>query len=201
MRRILLLLVTSCICFSSCSWENESYGLSVWPEISNIGLSGGSLFLEIKSNSQWVVSPNEDWLTVTSDAGVGDGELVVLVSASKEKREGHLFFTLPDGKKKIITIRQGFYDGGVIKMLFFSSSDLDDNYSAGGFVIIANQPWTLECEDWVNVSPRHSKKYKTEVLYTVPHELSGNQIHFVFKLENGESVGINVSTGLIDNSQ
>ena len=170
----------------SCSWEDENYGLGVKPENSSIGLMGGSLFLDIKSNAQWSVSTKEDWITIMPDAGVGDGELIVLVSEAKEPREGKIVFSLPGGKKKETIIYQGSEEG-YIKVLF-NELFHNGNHLIGAFVVLANQPWTLECEDWINASQRHSNKYRTEVVYTITDKTGPVLMTFTFKLENGTSV-------------
>lgn len=175
-----------CLTIVSCSWEDENYGLGVKPENSSISLTGGTLFLDIKSNTQWSVSTNEEWITVMPDSGVGDGELIVLVSEAKEPREGKIYFSLPGGKKKETVIYQGKEEGFI--ELLFKGIYQDGIIITGGFVVLANQPWTLECEDWIKASPRHSNKYKTEVEFTVTDKTGPIIMMFEFKLENGTSV-------------
>lgn len=178
------ILMSFCFCVFSCSMEEDNYNLVVNHYHSYIGIMGGSLFLDIQSNSHWSVSTDADWIRVIPESGVGDGELTVLVSEAEEPREGKIQFTLPDGMVKKAFISQG-NEEGFIKILEDTGGYNDRKQYKGGFVVLANKPWTLECEDWINVYPRYSKKYRTEVLYTVTGKSGRVNAHFTLTLNDG----------------
>lgn len=178
------LLISFCFCLFSCSMEEDNYNLVVNHYHSYIGIMGGSLFLDIESNSHWSVSTDADWIRVIPESGVGDGELTVLVAEAEEPREGNIQFTLPDGMVKKAFISQG-NEEGFIKILEYPTGYNDGKQYKGGFVVLANRPWTLECEDWINIYPRHSKKYRTEVLYTVTGKSGLVNMHFTLTLNDG----------------
>lgn len=73
----------------------------------NFSLSGGSLKIYIKSNSQWVVNnPVDDWVTVDKHYGSGNGFVLVTIGANATSRSSVLVISGCGGSKNII-IQQG----------------------------------------------------------------------------------------------
>ena len=190
---ILLLIVA--LSSYSCGWEDnlDNYGLGTRPDVGSVSLRGGTLFLDVKSNCQWNVVADE-WCSVSPGQGLGDDILTVVIPGACEPREGKLLFTLQNGKVKETTIRQGLDDhielirSGEIR----KNTDGSYHYKVR---VIADAPWTSECEDWIVVTPNKSKKYKTDVDINFSGIGSIN-IKVEFKLANGTMEILQFGTNL-----
>ena len=136
------------------SLETNDY-LTLIPASQNVSYSEGSNSFEIKSNINWTVNDDADWLTVTPPNGSGDGTLTVFYSDNTVANERVGTITIDgSGITKAITITQ---QAAPFK-LNVEPEEFNVMYLAGSakFSVESNTNWTIDSDvDWLSVSPEN----------------------------------------------
>lgn len=138
--------------------------LSVSPESLYFPGDGGSQKLNITSNTTWMASTDEDWVSVSSSIKEGNYSLTVTVTANRSMLNmRHATLTITDGiNTKTVTIEQ---DPGTEK-LNVNVERLDFSYSGGSqyVEVDSDTDWTVTSEDsWCKVSKTSNTRFRVNV--------------------------------------
>ena len=133
-----IVLVATAVLFTSCREEgDEIIGFSV--DKAEAGLSlpaeGGTEFLQVISATEWTVTSNKPWVSVSPANGLGSVKCSVLVDSTLVNgvREAKLTFETMEGERKTVTVFQGGYAKQVIledsvKTIPSSTNSIADRY-------------------------------------------------------------------------
>jgi hypothetical protein len=127
--------------------------IAVEPSDQDVGSEPGVATFSINSNTDWNISDNSDWLTVTPVTGSSDGTFTVTFTANTliASRVGTITISGTDVSPKSVTITQKG-----IPVLSVTPSNQDVGLEAGSttFSISSNTSWTVSDDaDWLTVSP------------------------------------------------
>ena len=116
--------------------------------------TGGSSAFAITSNTNWSVSSNAAWLTVSPSYGSNDGTVTVSAAAYSDNTPRTATITVngTGAGQQTINVTQD----GVLYTLSVSASSLNyaSSGSARGFIITSNTSWTVSSSAaWLTVSP------------------------------------------------
>ncbi len=125
--------------------------LDVTPPVQNVPFQAGTTNFAVDSNTSWIVSEAEDWLSVSPLSGSNNGTLVVAYDANNSEYERTGKITVSgSGISRNVTIVQA------PPRMLVTPSIQNVSYPAGttSFTVDSNIDWTVvESEDWLSVSP------------------------------------------------
>ena len=141
--------------------------LDVTPLEQNIGYSSGSTTFSVNSNSNWDISSDADWLTVSPGSGTGNEILTVNYSDNSVTKPRTCRITVNSGEisKEILIIQ----DARPFE-LTVSPDEKDVEYTGDSitFNIESNTNWEIHTtSDWLSVKPETGINNGTlSVIYT-----------------------------------
>lgn len=129
---------------------------SVSPSTLNIAAAKGSTAtFAINANTNWTVSSNQTWLTVSPASGNGNGTVTVTgaVNAATSERTALVAVSSAEGSSQTVTVIQA----AAPKTLTVTQTNLDVSAiegSTASFTIVSNTSWVVTSDkNWLTVSP------------------------------------------------
>jgi hypothetical protein len=129
----------------------EAY-LTVEPAKQDVEYSAGQATFELKSNTAWTATEDEDWLKITPAAGNGDATLTVDYDENSDTNcRTALIVVSGAGIEVKITLKQ---EAAPMLTITPPSCSLGFEACDTALVIISNTEWTIEVsENWIIVTP------------------------------------------------
>lgn len=118
---------------------------------------GESVSLKVKSNTDWIITGNSSWLTVSPAIGSENENVIVTAQQNSETTPRKCTLTIATDDAEVIqTIN--VEQEGVVGMLKLSASDVSLEAASGSeatFNITSNTDWSVSVADdsWLNVTP------------------------------------------------
>jgi hypothetical protein len=131
--------------------------LTVEPVNRDVGHQADTTTFDIKSNIPWIVSENEEWLSVSPVDGKGKSTLTVLYDENSllDKRIGKLTVS-GEGLSVEVTVTQAGANAYLTAEP--ANRDVDQNEGKTTFDVKSNISWIVsESEDWLSVTPEIGK--------------------------------------------
>jgi hypothetical protein len=164
----LLLVSTLVFAFASCSSDDDAAAeLAVSTSTITISQDGQSTFFQISSNTDWVISGNPGWLTVSPVSGSGNKAISVVAGENTQvsPRNSQLIVTTSDGSlSRTIQVTQ---EAATAQLLVNGSSSATMHFAAEGnetqqISITANAEWEItNIPSWIRVSPSNGSGNST----------------------------------------
>ena len=149
------LLAMCMIILSSCKKDSE---LSVSTNQIAFSADGESVSIKVKSNTDWIITGNPSWLTVSPATGSENENVIVKAQQHSETTPRKCTLTISTDDAEVIqTIN--VEQEGLVGVLKLSASDIDLEAASGSeatFNITSNTDWSVSVADdsWLNVSPK-----------------------------------------------
>lgn len=173
--KILLVSICALILFS-CEKEKEAPYLTPSTTEFNIEKEGKVASLAIESNSKWIISSNQDWATLSTLEGMGNGVVAITVAESKEFKERYaevkiIVEGLPNTIIKITQL-------GDTPIVTVSPSNFEFPAEGGNLTldVTANCPWSLTCDSEAFTIEPKSGEGSGKVTVTAPINTTGSPI-------------------------
>lgn len=139
--------------------------VNVTPEELTAGPESTVVELNVKSNADWAIRSDADWITIRPSGGVKDADVRVQVSvtANSAMDERSTTLNIVSGGKTVKSIKlvQGFVTKATpsIKSLTMGGQE-----SSSSFTVTANAQWTITADSpWLSVNPSTGGKGETTV--------------------------------------
>ncbi len=109
-----VVLVVFTVIFSSCKKIVETLDLSLYEQ--NLEYQSGEFSFEIKSNTSWTVTTNQDWLTVINKSNKNDGKVIVNYKTNivPADRNANIIVTTEGGLQHILSVKQKKQDNRLL---------------------------------------------------------------------------------------
>lgn len=121
----------------------------------DVEASGGEVTVSLLSNGDWTVDTHPDWLTVSSQSGSGDMQLVltVAVNESTEPRSGEVKVSSKDNSTKLTVTQKG---APAVYLTVVPNAYYCDRWGDSFVIDVeSNVDWTIsEVPDWITVSAK-----------------------------------------------
>ncbi|SHJ91307.1 Putative binding domain-containing protein, N-terminal [Reichenbachiella agariperforans] len=171
-----LLSLLVMLTMTACNQE-ESHTLSVTPTEVEFPLEGGSRNIQIETNAgEWQLEYHADWLTLSSDGGIGNKAKITLTVEGKtlEPKTEDLIVTAGDADPVHVSISQLISDYLHALSANTTSIDLGDFANSQNIEISSEaEAWTLQSDaDWLNITPSSGGIGTTTVTVVASSELS-----------------------------
>lgn len=138
------------------SVTQEALEFEVTGDALNFGSKGGSMPLQITTNSEWVAAVDPTyWFSVTPSSGTGSGTITVTATPNTDKdtRHGKLTVFCGDVFHEFDIVQQGTWLDISSDMLHFTSRGGSETLS-----VSTDKSWTATAdEDWITLSPSEGK--------------------------------------------
>lgn len=135
--------------------------LTVTPSNRDVQYAAGSTTFEIISNSNWVVSDNVDWVTITPGSGSLNGTLTTNFTANTSTASRVCSVTVAGGGiSRVVTITQA----GAPVQLMVSPEISNVTFNAGttSIDIVSNTTWSVsDNAGWVTITPESGSGNRT----------------------------------------
>lgn len=158
----LLTALIALLLFTGCDDDKTDGQPEPTPELelshkhfNNVAPEGGSLTIEITSNTDWAMADVPQWFTVSPDAGKNDAQVTITVPANDTEGERSGKFTVQAGQiVREFTVMQ--LAPGVTEYLTVTPDTFNDVSWEGdelSFEIESNLAWTITSpDDWCVIS-------------------------------------------------
>lgn len=129
---------------------DPTYELTVTPASIDAPAEGGTYQLTIKSNAEWTVAADADWIMLDTDKGGNDGEVEVTVAATTEKQPGKANITFKYGTKgeTVVNVTREAYVSPEISV---NTGELPETIALKGGTytvkVSSELPWNATCSD------------------------------------------------------
>ena len=149
------LLVMCMAVLSSCKKDPE---LTVSTNQISFSADGESVNLKVKSNTDWIITGNPSWLTVSPSTGSENANVLVSAQQNSETTPRKCTLTISTDDAEVIqTIN--VEQEGMVGILKLSASEVSLEAAGGSeatFNITSNTDWSVSVADdsWLNVSPK-----------------------------------------------
>lgn len=183
----------------SITQEAGDESLSVDESELEFSAEGETLSFNVKSNSDWQITNDPEWLSVNPSSGNGDHRVNVKVSenTTNDERTCKLSIELEKGGlKRTITIRQ---KKPVVPLTLSGTnySLASESGSEQSLTITTTKQWAVSgIPSWLSVSPSSGTGNATLILRTLDENYSSKERSGSFSIKaggNSESVTVNVT--------
>lgn len=171
MKKILTLLTIVIVGLTSCKKEEfmqEDSTLEIIGTEIVFDSKGGNVSFEVKSNSNWTVSCDADWLTISPTEGMGNAEVNLSASASDVYDDRNTVITVKAGDKtETFTVTQKYAEA-----LLVTKNKFDIPQEGGDFTIEIQSNISYEIQiasdsqSWISEAPQ------SKALTTYTHTFS-----------------------------
>lgn len=183
------------VLLSSCKKDPE---LSVSVNQISFTAEGESASLKVKSNTDWVITGNPSWLSVSPFSGSENGTVVIAAQQNLETNSRECTLAISSDDAEIIQTIKVYQDGkaGVLKL---SASDVEleeANGSEATFSITSNTDWNISLADdsWLNVTPKSGNGNSAIKVKAKSENWSDEKRTTVLTVEiDGKSVQVTIS--------
>ena len=175
MKKILTLLTIVIVGLTSCKKEEfkqEDATLEIIGTEIVFDSKGGNASFEVKSNSNWTVSCDADWLTISPAEGMGNAEVNLSATASDVYDDRNTVITVKAGDKtETFTVTQKYAEA-----LLVTKNKFDIPQEGGDFTIEIQSNISYEIQidsdsqSWISEAP----KSKTLTTYTHTFSVESN---------------------------
>lgn len=168
MKKLRYILLVAAVAFAvvGCRKPVEVSFESATQEVS---AQGGSYEIALKSNGEWTVATNAEWITVAPTSGNGDATLTLTVPAntSVEDRVAEITATTKDNTATLALTQLG-----VQYYLNVSPREFNCGSDGGEFVVevMSNVDWTVSLPEWITSSVMEGSNNATVTLTVRPIE-------------------------------
>ena len=167
---------------------NTASTLSVSPTVVDFTSGGGQYFINIKSNTSWIIDQKPEWITCESN-GVGDHVLPIKASenTSDQTREGSIKIKTLDGKVTVeVKVTQAAASSSESSLKV--SPSLLEFVSGGGIKTISlttNSKWrVVDKPDWISCNSYGEGN--SELVITATENTSSESRNGIIKIETND---------------
>ncbi len=138
-----------------------AFTLTVTPQNQSVTNAPGSTAFSVESNTNWTVSENEEWLTVSPDNGTGNGAIIASYdeNLSTSQRVGTITVT-GSGITRTVTVTQS----ATAFTLTVTPQNQSVTNASGSteFSVQSNTNWTVSDDaNWLTVNPTSGNNNQT----------------------------------------
>ena len=130
--------------------------VSVSLNVINFDEDGGTMSVSVRSNTNWVVGGNPDWLTINPKQGNMNGDIFVAAQPNTEQasRNGEFYIVAGDASNMVKV-----YQSAMKPYLHVNTNRvlLENQKGASSVISVSsNSHWTVNnLEQWLQVSPKY----------------------------------------------
>jgi hypothetical protein len=146
-----------------------------------IDAEGGSFELMLKSNGDWTINPDKEWVSITPMSGKGNATLTIIVEANTtgDIRMAEVKATTKDNTA-VLTLTQS----KAVEYINVTPKEIECNSEGGEFTVelSTNIDWFVAAPEWIACSPAEGSGNATitMTIYPISGEYSGNRETDVF---------------------
>ena len=132
-----------------------------------IDAEGGSFELMLKSNGDWTINPDKEWVSITPMSGKGNATLTIIVEANTtgDIRMAEVKATTKDNTA-VLTLTQS----KVVEYINVTPKEIECNSEGGEFTVelSTNIDWFVAAPEWIACSPAEGSGNATITMTIYP---------------------------------
>lgn len=133
--------------------NTSSPSLNISPSALGFEATGGTQSIAVTSNSNWIVSTNQSWLSVNPNNGTNNSSVSVICATNNNTTARNGTITISGGgiSRTITVTQQG---AGAVLNIASTSIEASTESGSQSIAVVANVPWTAsESLPWVSINP------------------------------------------------